>query len=71
MYMSEREREIKGKRERSWRNIYISRCLRERGETERMREERQRERDVLFESVSPLNEIPNTLRLTHQRKSEG
>lgn len=37
-----------------------------------MREERQRERDVLFESVSPLNEIPNTLRLTrHQRKSEG
>lgn len=30
-----------------------------------MREERQRERDVLFESVSPLNEIPNTLRLTH------
>lgn len=36
-----------------------------------MREERQRERDVLFESVSPLNEIANTLRLTHQRKSEG
>lgn len=48
MYMSEREREIEGKRERSWRNIYISRCLREREreerEREKMRGETERER---------------------------
>lgn len=68
-----REREIEGKRERSWRNIYISRCLREREreERERMREERQRERDVLFWISITTYEIPITLRLTHQRKSEG
>lgn len=34
----EREREIEGKRERSWRNIYISRCLREKEREERERE---------------------------------
>lgn len=50
MYMSEREREIEGKRERSWRNIYISRCLREREreERERKNERRDREREMFF-----------------------
>lgn len=36
-----------------------------------MREERQRERDVLFWISITTYEIPITLRLTHQRKSEG